>query len=51
MITAAGDARVAHARIADHMQANAGRYLFILQMVITGGICIGISAALEVISR
>lgn len=51
VITAPADARVAHARVADHMRSNAGRYMFIVQMVITGAACIGISAAVEVLSR
>lgn len=51
ILTAPGDAPIAHERIREHMKMNAGRYTFILRMLLIGGICIAASALVEVLSR
>jgi hypothetical protein len=50
ILTAPGDAPIAHARIKEHMRMNAGRYRFIARMFISGAICMTISAVLEILT-
>jgi hypothetical protein len=51
VVTAPGDARIAHERIREHIRMNAGRYSFIGRMFTSGAICITISAILEILTR
>jgi hypothetical protein len=44
VLTAPGDAPIAHSRVADYFQTNARRYVFTLRMILAGAICIGLSA-------
>ena len=51
VLTAGADARNAQSRIQDYFSTNSKRYTFVFRMVVSGGICIGISALIEVLSR
>ena len=51
VITAPGDARVAHEKIGEYLRMNVGRYKFSIRMFIVGSLCIGTSALVEVLSR
>jgi hypothetical protein len=51
VLTAGADARNAQSRIQDHFSTNAKRYGFVFRMIVSGGLCIGISALIEVLSR
>jgi hypothetical protein len=44
VLTAPGDARIAHARVGEYLQTNARRYGFTIRMILAGAICIGASA-------
>ncbi len=47
VITAPGDARVAHERVAEQILVNAKRYGFIIQMLLVMAVCLGISALID----
>jgi hypothetical protein len=51
VLTAPGDARVAHERIGEQIRMNAGRYMFSFRMFAAGALCIALSALVEVLSR
>lgn len=49
VLTAPGDARVAHERVAEQMLANAKRYGFIFQMLLLMVACLGIGALIDLL--
>lgn len=49
VLTAPGDARVAHERVAEQMLANAKRYGFIIQMLLVMAICLGLAALVDLL--
>ena len=49
--TAGADSRVAQSRIQDHFRVNTKRYRFVLRMLASGMICVGISALVDISSR
>jgi hypothetical protein len=49
--TAGADSRVAQSRIQDHFRTNNKRYSFVLRMLVSGLICVGISALVDIASR
>ncbi|MBN1936649.1 MAG: hypothetical protein JW934_18450 [Anaerolineae bacterium] len=49
ILTAPGDARVAHERVAEQMMANAKRYGFIFQMLLVMAVCLGIGALIDLV--
>jgi hypothetical protein len=51
VLTAPGDARVAHSRIVDHLRTNEKRYSFVFRMWAIGILCIAASALVDVLSR
>jgi len=51
VITAPGDARIAHEKIGEYLKTNSRRYGFSFRMFIVGALCIGTSALVEVLSR
>lgn len=51
VLTAPGDARIAHGRVKEHLEMNARRYGFILRWFVAGGICMLISALVETLTR
>lgn len=51
VMTAGPDARIAHARIAEYMRANAKRYLLVVRIAPVGIACVGLSALIEVLTR
>ena len=51
VLTAPGDARVAHSRIVDHFRTNEKRYSFVFRMWAIGILCIAASALVDVLSR
>jgi hypothetical protein len=51
VLTAPGDARVAHSRMKDHFSVNEKRYSFVFRMWAIGILCIGASALVDVLSR
>ena len=51
VLTAPGDARVAHSRIVDHFRTNEKRYTFVFRMWAIGILCIAVSALVDVFSR
>jgi len=51
ILTALGDARIAHERIYEHLRTNAKRYTFIFRTFAVGLTCIAVSALVEVLSR
>lgn len=44
VLTAPGDARIAHSRVAEYLETNARRYGFTIRMILAGALCIGLSA-------
>jgi hypothetical protein len=44
VLTAPGDAQIAHSRVGEYLQTNARRYAFTIRMILAGAICIGLSA-------
>jgi hypothetical protein len=51
VLTAPGDARIAHSRVKEHIQMNAKRYTVILRLFAAGAICMAISALVELLTR
>jgi hypothetical protein len=51
VLTAGSDSRIAHERVADYLRMNAGRYTFVLRMVLSGAICIGAAALVDFFAR
>ena len=51
VLTAPGDARIAHARIKDHLATNAKRYGVVGRFIVAGLICMAASALIEVLTR
>lgn len=51
VLTAGADARNAQSRIQDYFSTNSKRYGFVFRMIVSGGICIAISAIIEILSR
>jgi len=51
VLTAGADARNAQSRIQDHFQVNSKRYSFVFRTLISGLVCIAISALLEIATR
>ena len=51
VLTAGADARNAQHRIQDHFSTNAKRYGFVFRMILSGAVCIAISALIEVLTR
>ena len=51
VLTAPGDARIAHSRVKEHMAMNAKRYAVVLRFFVAGIICMGTSALMEVLTR
>jgi len=51
VLTAPGDARVAHSRIVDHFKTNEKRYTFVFRMWAIGILCIAGSALVDILSR
>ena|GEM_PF-6965584 len=49
VITAPGDARVAHERVVEQMLSNAKRYGFIIQMLLVMAACLGIAALIDLL--
>ncbi len=49
VITAPGDARVAHERVVEQMLSNAKRYGFIIQMLLVMAVCLGIAALIDLL--
>ena len=49
VITAPGDARIAHERIAEQLSMNSRRYLWFLYPATAGLLCIGVSAVVQVL--
>jgi hypothetical protein len=51
VLTAPGDARIAHWRIGEQIRMNAKRYGFTFRMAAVGIICIALSALIEILTR
>jgi hypothetical protein len=51
VLTAPGDARIAHSRVGEYLQTNARRYAFTIRMILAGAICIGLSALVGLLGR
>ncbi|MBL7199808.1 MAG: hypothetical protein ISS56_06635 [Anaerolineae bacterium] len=51
ILTASGDAQIAHSRIAEHMQTNSKRYTFVFRMFATGLVCMVSAALIDMLSR
>jgi len=51
VLTAPGDARIAHSRVGEYLQTNARRYGFTIRMILAGAICIGLSALVGLLGR
>jgi hypothetical protein len=51
VLTAPGDARIAHERVREYLRMNARRYTFAFRMFAVGLICMVASALIEVLSR
>ena len=51
VLTASGDARIAHERVWEYIKTNSGRYMFSFRMFLVGFMCMGTSALIEVLSR
>lgn len=49
VLTAPGDARIAHSRVADYLETNARRYGFTIRMILASALCIGLSALVNVL--
>jgi hypothetical protein len=50
VLTAPGDAPIAHSRVGEYLQTNARRYMFTIRMILAGAICIGLSALVDVLA-
>ena len=50
ILTAPGDARIAHSRVGEYLETNARRYGFTIRMVLAGALCIGLSALVNVLA-
>jgi hypothetical protein len=51
VLTAPGDARIAHSRVAEHIKMNAKRYTASIRWLAAGAICMVISALVEILTR
>jgi hypothetical protein len=51
VLTAPGDARIAHSRVREHIATNAKRYAVVLRFFVAGAICMVTSAVIEVLTR
>ena len=51
ILTASGDAPIAHSRIAEYMRTNSKRYTFTFRMFTIGFVCIVSAALIEILSR
>lgn len=51
VITAAGDSKVAHERIWDHIRTNDRRFTWVLRLLTAGALVIALSALIEVLTR
>ena len=51
VLTAPGDARIAHERVKEHIATNAKRYTVVLRMFVSGALCMAISALVEIVTR
>jgi hypothetical protein len=51
VFTAAGDAPIAHARIAEYIRTNSKRYAFTFRMFAVGFVCMVLAALIEILSR
>lgn len=50
VLTAPGDARIAHSRVAEYLETNSRRYGFTIRMIFAGVLCIGLSALVNVLA-
>jgi hypothetical protein len=51
VLTASGDARIAHSRVAEHIKMNAKRYTASIRWLAAGALCMLISALVEIATR
>jgi hypothetical protein len=51
VLTAPGDARIAHSRVREHIETNAKRYAVVLRFFVAGAICMVTSVVLEILTR
>jgi hypothetical protein len=51
VLTAPGDARIAHSRIKEHIAMNAKRYAVATPFLAAGALCMATSALIEILTR